>query len=254
MPSANSIGHLVADLRFPQRSQADEEDEPRGDGDQLGREHEQRPHVGVDPALEEVVLPHEERQQRHADHARRGDPVAEERFSREHGQDLGHDPEAGQGHDVDLGVPEEPEEVLPQVRAPPVLVDVEGRLGGAVEDAEQARGDERRGGQRQQRGGGQDGPHEDRHPAPGHPRGSVVDDGGGEVEPRADHADPDDGEAHQIGVHRPPSPGSAAARTPSTRSGSRRGAGRSGSPGSRRRTSTARRPRRGGMPCVGTRS
>ena len=29
------------------------------------------------------------------------------------GQDLGHDPEEGEGEDVDLGMTEEPEEVLP---------------------------------------------------------------------------------------------------------------------------------------------
>ena len=131
------------------------------------------------------------------------DPVAEERFSREHGQDLGHDAEARQGHDVDLGVAEEPEEVLPQERAPAVLVDVERGLRGAVEDAEQAGGDERRGGQREQRGGGQDRPDEDGETPPAHARGPVVDDGGGEVEPGADHADPDDGEADEVRVHPP---------------------------------------------------
>ena len=66
--------HLETDLRFPQRPEADQEDEAGRDRDELGREHEQRPHVRVDPALEQVVLPDEERQQRHAHHAGRSRP------------------------------------------------------------------------------------------------------------------------------------------------------------------------------------
>jgi hypothetical protein len=39
-------------------------------------------------------------------------PVAEQRLAREHGDDLADDPEDGQDDDIDLGVAEEPEDVL----------------------------------------------------------------------------------------------------------------------------------------------
>ena len=42
--------------------------------------------------------------------------VAEQGFPREDRDDLGHDAEIGQGQDVDLRMPEEPEEVLVQDR------------------------------------------------------------------------------------------------------------------------------------------
>ena len=81
-------------LRLPQRAERHQEEEPGRDGDELGREHEERPHVRVDAALEEVVLPDEERQQRHTEHARRRHLVGEEGLAGEHGHDLHHDPEA----------------------------------------------------------------------------------------------------------------------------------------------------------------
>jgi len=43
--------------------------------------------------------------------------------------------------------------------------------------------------------------HEDRHATPGHARRSIMDDGGGQVEPGGDHPDPDGGKPDQIGVH-----------------------------------------------------
>jgi hypothetical protein len=42
--------------------------------------------------------------------------IAEDGLAREDGDDFGHYPEEGQDQDVDLGVSEEPEEVLPQDR------------------------------------------------------------------------------------------------------------------------------------------
>ena len=87
---------------------------PVGQRDQLGREHVERPQVGVDPADEQVVLPHEEAEQRDAEHSRHREPVAPQRLAREHRQELEHDPESRQRDDVDLGMPEHPEQVLEQ--------------------------------------------------------------------------------------------------------------------------------------------
>ena len=73
--------------------------------------------------------------QRDADHPGGSHPVGEERFSREDRQHLHDDAEARQRHDVDLGMAEEPEEVLPQEAAPPVLGHIERSLSGAVQHA-----------------------------------------------------------------------------------------------------------------------
>ena len=47
--------------------------------------------------------------------------VAEDRFPREHRDHLGDDPHRRQDHDVDLGVPEEPEDVPVEDRVPAVV-------------------------------------------------------------------------------------------------------------------------------------
>ncbi len=57
-----------------------------------------------------------------------GEPVAPQRLAREHRQQLEHDPEAGQRDDVDLGMAEDPEQVLEQVGAAAVAGDEEGGL------------------------------------------------------------------------------------------------------------------------------
>jgi len=148
-----------------------------------------------------MVLPDEERQQRHPDHTGGGDLVGEQWFSGEHREQLRHNAEPGQRHDVHLGMAEEPEEVLPEERAASVFGDVEGGLGRVVEDAEQARGDQGRSGQGQEGAGGEDRPHEDGDPAPGHTRGPVVDDRHRQVEAGRHHAQADDGESDQVGHH-----------------------------------------------------
>ena len=61
-----------------------------------------------------MVRPHRDREG--GDRDRRIDQrlVPEDRLAAEHREDLGHDAEERQGDDVDLGVPEEPEQVLPE--------------------------------------------------------------------------------------------------------------------------------------------
>jgi len=90
-----SIGTSYLDLGFIHRAHSHQEDESGRDRDEFRREHEQRPHVRVDATLEEVVLPHEEGQQRHANHSRRGDSEREERLSGEHREYLAYDAKAG---------------------------------------------------------------------------------------------------------------------------------------------------------------
>ena len=143
-PRQNSIGTREPYSPAPQRPHRAQEDEPGRQRDQLGGEHVERPQVGVDAAHEQVVLPHEEAQQRDAEHPGDGEPVAPQRLAREHRHQLEHDPEAGQRHDVHLGVPEHPEQVLEQVGAAALPGDVEGGLHGAVNRAHQQRRDQHR--------------------------------------------------------------------------------------------------------------
>ena len=105
--------------------------------------------------------PHRERQGR--DHQERQDHrrVAEQRFPREDRQDLAHDPPRGQDEDVDLGVAEEPERVLPEQDVPALVGVEEGRPQPAVrEEHDQPRSEHRRR-QDHEEGLRQDAPNED---------------------------------------------------------------------------------------------
>ncbi len=68
----------------------------------------------TEPHREHVVRPDAEAQDRDGDRRAGDELVAEDRLAREDRDDLGDHPERGQRHDVDLGVTEGPEEVLPQ--------------------------------------------------------------------------------------------------------------------------------------------
>ena len=105
---------LELDRAPPQRGDPVEDLHAGGDRDDHRGQHEERQHHGRERRDEHVVRPHQQRQEGDADRRGRDRPVAEDRLAREHGKDLADDPEPGQDHDVDLGVPEEPEQVLPE--------------------------------------------------------------------------------------------------------------------------------------------
>src|SRR6478736_8199032 len=90
------------------------------DAGRYGDDHAGEGEIGlrVDPDAghEQMVRPHHE-----ADDADRDDgidhaEIAEDRLLREGRDDLAHDAEARQDHDVNLGMAEEPEEMLPEQR------------------------------------------------------------------------------------------------------------------------------------------
>ena len=96
----------------------DHHEEQLGDGhrdEQRGHREDVR-HARVDARDELVVGPHEEAQ--HAGGHRRveHDLVPEELLPGEGGHDLDDDADGRQEHHVDLGVPEEPEQMLPEDR------------------------------------------------------------------------------------------------------------------------------------------
>ena len=84
------------------------------------------------------------------DHRERHRVVAEDRLAREHRQDVRRDAHGGQDQDVDLGVAEEPEQVLPEQRLAAAGGQEEVRAGHAVEEQHAERRGEHRQRQQQQ--------------------------------------------------------------------------------------------------------
>ena len=111
-PTANSIGVSKRQMPSPHRADPVEELHAGRHRDQERHEREERQqHLA---GGEHVVRPHRHRQA--GDRDRRADQadVAEDRLAAEHRDDLGDDAEERQRDDVDLGVAEEPEQVLPR--------------------------------------------------------------------------------------------------------------------------------------------
>ena len=96
--------------------------------------------------------------------------------------DVADDAEARQDQDVDLGVAEEPEQVLEHHR---VAAARRVEEAGAEVAVGQQHGDgagQHRQRQQQQEDGDQDRPHEQRHAVQSHARGAHVEDGGDEID------------------------------------------------------------------------
>ena len=128
----------------PQRGQPGEDLDARGDRDDRGGDHHRDPDPRLHSGHEHVVRPHCEAEHHDRQQRERHHPVAEDRFSRLHRDDLGDDPEAGQHHDVDGGVRVEPEDVLIAEHVAAVSRLEEVRVQDAVEHDEELRaGDER---------------------------------------------------------------------------------------------------------------
>ena len=107
-------GRVEGDRPAPHSADPVEELHSCGHRDQEGHAGEERQaHRTGD---EHVVGPHRHREHRDRHRGPDQTDVAEDRLSAEDRQDLGHDPEEGQRDDVDLRMPEEPEQVLPQDR------------------------------------------------------------------------------------------------------------------------------------------
>ena len=176
-PTQYSSGDPVLDRAAPQRRDPVEDLHAGRHRDQEAREHEEREHDGRHRRREHVVRPHEHAEERDAGGRRRDRLVAEDRLAREHRQDLGEDPERGQHEDVDLGVAEEPEQVLPQQRRPSLRRDrrsASRSCGPAAASSTVAASERQR--EHDQVRVDQDRPHEQRHAAPAHAgRAHVVD-------------------------------------------------------------------------------
>jgi hypothetical protein len=113
--------------------------------------------------------------------------VAEQRFAAEHREDLADDAEERECDDVDLGVAEEPEQVLPQDHAAVGRVEHVRPEPAVGQQSEQGGGEDREGDQDED-AGDQDVPGEDRHPEHGHARRAQAHHGGDHVDRAEDGA------------------------------------------------------------------
>ncbi len=121
--------------------------------------------------------------------------VAEHRLAAEHRDHLRDDAEERQRQDVDLGMAEEPEQVLPEHRTARGRVeDVRAELAVALQ--RQQRGGQHREDQQHQERGEQHVPAEDGHPEHGQAGGPHADDRGDEVDGAEDRAEAGERHAH----------------------------------------------------------
>ena len=181
-PMAKSIGVRELDAAAPQRAEPVERLDGGGHPDDHRGQHEAHAEHRVHAALEHVVPPHDPGQERDADDRERHRVVAEDRLAREGGEDVRRDAHGGQDQDVDLGVTEEPEQVLPEQRFAAAGRQEEVRAGHAVEEQHaEGRGEDRQR-QQQQDGGDEQRPDGERQPEPGHARRPHVDDRGDVVD------------------------------------------------------------------------
>ncbi len=148
-----------------------------------------------------MVLPHEPGEQRDAEQAGDGEPVAPERLTREHRQQLEHDREARQGEDVHLRVAEDPEQVLVQVVAAPGGRQEEVCLHRPVERLHREDRDQHRSCEHHEQRRRDDAPDEDREARPRQTRSTHRHDRGDHVQAQQRHRDPDQGEEEDVVVH-----------------------------------------------------
>ncbi len=185
------------DRAAPERRQPVEDLHPRRNRDEHRRDRERRVGDGAHPGREHVMAPDAEPEEadQHAriDH----DGRAEERLARERREHLGDDAERRQDQDVDLGVAEDPEEMLPQVQVAAGRHVEEVGPEETVEHQIDQPDRDRREGQGDQELHHERHPHEDRHAHHGHARRAHVEDRHDEVDGRDDGRDAEDLEAEE---------------------------------------------------------
>ena len=181
-PDGPQHGRVEAQGTAPHGRDPGEYLDPGRHRDDQGRGDEVGPRVDIHADGVHVVRPDDEADDADRHHGVDHAQVAEHRLPAEGRDDHADDAEARQDHDVDLGVPEEPEQVLEQDR-----IAAAGRIEerGAEVAVGQEHGDgaaEHRQRQEQQEGGDQDRPDEQRHLVERHARRAHVEDRGDEVD------------------------------------------------------------------------
>ena len=184
-----SIGVCEADLAAPHRRDPVEDLDAGRHADDHRRDHEERVRRRRHPDGEHVMRPHAEADEPDRDGGADHRGVAEHRLAREDRDDLGREAEAGQHQHVDLGVAEDPEEVLPQHRRAAGLRVEEVRAEIAVEQQHDLRGRQRGDDDQHHAGRHEVEPDDERHAAERHAGAAHAQGGGDDVDRRADAAD-----------------------------------------------------------------
>ena len=140
------------------------------------------------------MRPDDERQKSDHQHGKDQRFVTPERLARIVCQNFGDDPERGQNQHVNLRMPEEPEQVLPQKRTPAAADrhrraihnqtawQEKARMRNAIHQLHDDRSLERRKRQQQQKRGDKLRPNKKRQPHPGQPFGAQLNDRGDEID------------------------------------------------------------------------
>ncbi len=173
---------LELDRPAPHRGQPGKHLHARRNGDHHRSEGEVALAVDGDAARVHMMRPDEEAD--HADrHHRIGHAdIAEDRLLGEGRDDVADDAEAGQDHDVDLRMAEEPEQMLVEDRVAAAVGNEECRAEVAVREQHRDRAGQHRQRHQQHEGGHQHRPGEKRHLVHRHARRAHVEDGGDEVD------------------------------------------------------------------------
>ncbi len=193
--------HFERDRAAPHRGDPGEHLDAGRHRDDQRRRHEVGAGVDADAGDEHVVRPHHEAD--HADRHHRVDhaEVAEDRLAAEGGDDVADDPEAGQDHDVDFRVAEEPEQMLEQHRIAAAGGVEEGGAEIAVGDQHGDGAGQHRDRQQQQERRHQHRPDEQRHAVQRHAGRAHVEDRGDEVDGAEQRADAGQMQREQRAVH-----------------------------------------------------
>src|SRR5205085_243885 len=109
-------GRIETDAAAPHGAQPVEGLDGGGDADGHGHEAEGEGGARVHAAHEHMVAPHHEAHDADTHDGIDHSAISEDGLAREGGEQLRGDTHAGQDGDVDLGMSEEPEQVLPQQR------------------------------------------------------------------------------------------------------------------------------------------
>ena len=173
----------------------------RGHGDQHRCVHEEQDPRSGHTHGEHVVRPHDEREDRDRGGRIHHRGIAEQGLPRERGNHLADDAEAREDHDVDLGVAEEPEDVLEHHRVAAARRVEDRRSEVAVGQQHRDRAREHRHHRDEEVGRDQPRPYEKRHPYERHPRCAHVEDRGDDVDRAHDRGGAHDVEREDREVH-----------------------------------------------------
>ncbi len=166
----------------PERRNPAEDLDARWNGDHDARSREVLETERRQPGREHVVHPQSEADEpgRHERQHHRG--IAEHRTPRERRDDRRHHAERRHDDDVDLGMAEEPEQVLPQERVAALGGIVEVRAHEPVEQQERTGRHDRGHREDDHERHDEDRPDEERHPIQGHARCAALEDGRHELD------------------------------------------------------------------------